>query len=86
MLASVSTADMMKAVGSALDASYKGKKWLKWFTTNAKAIIAELDGKSTAGAVRACVFGRIVLESLSWLVLIYAVATAVFTYRAWLPP
>ena len=41
---------MMKAVGSALDTTYSGKKWLEWFTKTAKAIIAELDGMSATGA------------------------------------
>ena len=43
---------MMKAVGKALGTSYEGKKWLKWFETTAKAVIAELDGASTTDAVR----------------------------------
>merc|ERR1719174_1134988 len=39
-------ADMMKAVNSALNANYSGKAWLKWFTSTAKAVIAELDASS----------------------------------------
>ena len=44
---------MMKAVGSALDTIYNGKKWLEWFTKTAKAIIAELDGMSATDGVGA---------------------------------
>ena len=47
------TAGMMKAVGSALDTTYSGKKWLEWFTKTAKAIIAELDGMSATDGVSA---------------------------------
>ena len=47
---------MMKAVGSALDTTYSGKKWLQWFTKTAKAIIAELDGMPAKAAVRTCTF------------------------------
>ena len=47
-----SPADMMKAVNSALNANYSGKAWLKWFTTTAKAIIAELDASSATDGVR----------------------------------
>ena len=51
---------MMKAVASALNAEYSGKKWLKWFETTAEAVIAELDGKSMTDAVSSlyCVSGR----------------------------
>ena len=44
----VSSAAMMKAVGSVLSTTYSGKRWLKWFTKTAKAIIAELDGTGSA--------------------------------------
>ena len=47
-----SPTDMMKAVSSALDANYSGKAWLKWFTTTAKAVIAELDASSATDGVR----------------------------------
>ena len=47
-----SPADMMKAVNSALNANYSGKAWLKWFTTTAKAIIAELDASTATDGVR----------------------------------
>ena len=50
-----SPADMMKAVNSALNANYSGKAWLKWFTTTAKAVIAELDASSATDGVRECV-------------------------------
>ena len=49
-----STAAMMKAVGSALNTTYSGKKWLRWFTKTAKAMIAELDGKSATDGVGTC--------------------------------
>ena len=41
---------MMKAVGSALDTTYSGNKWLEWFTKTAKAIIADMDGLLKAAA------------------------------------
>ena len=47
-----SPADMMKAVSSALNANYSGKAWLKWFTTTAKAVIAELDASTATDGVR----------------------------------
>ena len=57
MLAFGCAADMMKSVGSALKTSYSGKKWLKWFKTTGKAIIAELDGRSvTDTGVSTCAF------------------------------
>ena len=51
-----SPADMMKAVSSALNANYSGKAWLKWFTTTAKAVIAELDASSATDGVRCSEF------------------------------
>ena len=62
-------ADMMKAVNSALNANYSGKAWLKWFTTTAKATIAELDASSaTDGVRRSTKFIRSVLMSCTRVV------------------
>ena len=64
-----SPADMMKAVNSALNANYSGKAWLKWFTTTAKAVIAELDASTaTDGVRRSTKFSRFVLMSCTRVV------------------